>query len=290
MEEKYSIFVTQGGLGKQVASTAVAQAIKNNYPDRKLIVVSSYPEVYINNPYTYKVFRLGGAPYFYRDYIYEKDSIVFYGEPYNTTEHIYKRKHLVQSWCELHNLKYNNEKPQLYFNQAEKDLIYYKYISNKPICILQTNGGLYTLDKPYCWTRDIPFSQSQQIVNRLREHYAIYHVARPKCYNLEGVTLSLPEIPKRELLSLLLISHKRILIDSCLQHAAAALDLPSTVCWIGTSSKTFGYSIHKNIEPKIEKDMNHLSDSFLFDFDFNGNGVEYPYSTNELFDIDKIVA
>ena len=82
MPEQYSVFVAQGGLGKQIASTAVAEAIKNNYPTRQLIVVTSYPEVYINNPIIYKVFRIGGAPYFYKDDIEGKDTLVFNGDPY----------------------------------------------------------------------------------------------------------------------------------------------------------------------------------------------------------------
>ena len=39
----YSIFIVEGGLGKNVAATAVARCIKNNFPDRELIVVCSYP-------------------------------------------------------------------------------------------------------------------------------------------------------------------------------------------------------------------------------------------------------
>ena len=108
MEDKYCIFVTQGGLGKQIASTAVAHAIKNNYPDRKLIVVSSYPEVYINNPHIFKVFRLGAAPYFYKDFINDKDSLVFYGEPYYVADHIHKKKHLILNWCNLYKLGKNS--------------------------------------------------------------------------------------------------------------------------------------------------------------------------------------
>jgi hypothetical protein len=34
-----------------------------------------------------------------------------------------------------------------------------------------------------------------------------------------------------ELFGLVAASEKRFLIDSCLQHAAAALNLPSTVFW-----------------------------------------------------------
>jgi len=289
MQEKYSIFVTQGGMGKQIAATAVAHAIKNNHPDRKLIVVSSYPEVFINNPYVDRVYRLGSAPYFYKDYVYEKDSIIFNGEPYFSAEHIHKRKHLILNWCDLFKITHTNEKPELFFNQLEKDTAFKKYgNTDKPICILQTNGGPFGSDKPYSWTRDLPPSQCQEIVDKLKKTYQIYHVSRPNSYKLNDVTF-IPELPKREFLSILLVSRKRILIDSSLQHAAAALDLPSTVCWVGTSSKTFGYKMHRNITPVAQKNMDHLTDAFLFDYDFNGHEVEYPYSTNQLFDVNDII-
>jgi hypothetical protein len=48
-------------------------------------------------------------------------------------------------------------------------------------------------------------------------------------------------------------SKKRILIDSCLQHAAAALKQQSTVLWVGTSPTVFGYNIHKNVIAKLPK-------------------------------------
>ena len=288
-ENKYCIFVTQGGLGKQIASTSVAQCIKNNYPDRKLIVVTSYPEVYRNNPYVDRVYRLGSAPYFYKDYIKDKDSIIFNGEPYGNTEHIHQRRHLVLNWCDMFKIKYNNEKPRLYFNQLEKDTAVMKYgRKGKPICLLQTNGGPFGAEVPYSWTRDLPPSQTQEIVEKLKDRYFIYHVSRPNSYKLENVTF-VPEVTKRELLSMLLVTDKRILIDSCLQHAAAALELPSTVCWVGTSSKVFGYKIHRNISTKAEKDLDHCTDSFLYDYDFNGISVEYPFSTNQLFDINEVV-
>ena len=85
------------------------------------------------------------------------------------------------------------------------------------------------------------------------------------------------------------IRDKRVLIDSCLQHAAAALKLPSTVLWNVTSKTTFGYDLHTNIET-IKPQNFKLPNSYLFDFDFNGNEAEYPFDENEdLFDIDKIV-
>ena len=45
------IFQIDGGRGKCIAATAVCKAIKAQYPDSELIVVSGYPEVFLCNDY-----------------------------------------------------------------------------------------------------------------------------------------------------------------------------------------------------------------------------------------------
>ena len=91
-----------------------------------------------------------------------------------------------------------------------------------------------------------------------------------------------------ELLSILLTSDKRLLIDSSLQHAAAALRLPSTVLWLGTSPKLFGYDIHDNIVADIPKNQK-LPDSYLFDYDFEGQLHDYPFDDETIFDLDEVI-
>jgi hypothetical protein len=89
----------------------------------------------------------------------------------------------------------------------------------------------------------------------------------------------------------LLRSQKRLLIDSCLQHAAAAFDLPSTVCWVGTSPEVFGYNIHKNISPNKDKIIDnggHMIDSLFFDYDFNGPEHEYPFDNLDIFNLQEV--
>ena len=93
-----------------------------------------------------------------------------------------------------------------------------------------------------------------------------------------------------ELMGLLKIAKKRVLIDSSMQHGAAALGLPSTVLWNATSPVIFGHSMHDNIEAK-EKPKVNLPGSYLFDYDFDGNILEYPYDDDDekdLFDMDRI--
>ena len=71
---KYVVWHIEGGLGKNVAATALVAAVKQKYKDRKLILVVSYPEVFLNHPDIHRVYRGGMVSYFYDDYIKDKDT------------------------------------------------------------------------------------------------------------------------------------------------------------------------------------------------------------------------
>jgi hypothetical protein len=289
MEKKYSIFHIEGGLGKHVLATAVARCIKNNHPDRELIVVCAYPEVYLNLDFVSRVYRLGNTPYFYDDYINEKDSLIFKHEPYFTEDHIHKRLPLIQNWCKLFNLEYNGENPTLNFNLRQQQVGVNKWQRQKPIMVIQTNGGpLNDQPYPYSWTRDIPMDVAQQVVNSFKDYYHIIQICRNEANALQGVEVVKDQMSNMELFSLLLLSQKRLLIDSCLQHAAAALGLQSTVLWVGTSPKVFGYNMHHNIVAQLPNTVK-LPDSYLFDYNFNGMVHECPLFDTNIFDINEII-
>ena len=288
--DKFAIFHIEGGLGKHVASTAVAECIKNNYPDRKLIVVCAYVEAFLNLKFIDRVYRIGITPYFYNDYIDGKDSLIFKHEPYFTTEHIHKKLPLIENWCKLYNLNYSGEIPSLIFNSKQKQLGINKWTREKPIMVIQTNGGPL-VNQPYInsWTRDIPVYLSEILVNHYRNDYHIIQICRSGSVAMQGVEVVSDSMPNMELFSLLLVSQKRVLIDSCLQHAAAALGLSSVVLWIGTSPKVFGYNIHTNIVADLPKDIVKLPDSYLFDYSFEGLLHEYPSLESEIFDPNLII-
>ena len=291
---KYSIFHVQGGIGKHVAATAVAKVIKNTHPDRKLIVVCAYPDIFINLSYVDRVYTIGNTQYFYQEYIQDKDSLIFHHEPYYTTNHIHKRKKLIDNWCEMYGLTYNGETPEIKFNKLQYDVSKNYWSRKKPIMIIHTNGGVMSNDaKPYAWTRDMPTNIAQELIDHYKNDYHIYQITKVNSPKLEGAEHIFATAEKSlsliEFFSLLLHSKKRILIDSSVQHAAAALKLKSTVLWNGTSPKVFGYDLHDNITTEIPYDFK-LPGSYLFDFDFNGNEIEYPFTEDvKLFDINKII-
>jgi len=289
--EKYFIWHIQGGLGKNIAGTALIKDIKAKYPDRKLIMVTSWPEVFLNNPDVDRIFQLGQSPYFYEDYIEGKDVIISKHEPYNQSDHITKKKHLVHNWCDLMDIEYKKQLPVILPNYPQGMLLGL-WERPKPIMVIQTGGGPMEGQRySYSWTRDMPLEVAQEIVKKYYQQYHIIQVTRPDGYPLDNVERLDQKMSNMELFSLLVKAEKLVLIDSCLQHAAAALNKKSTVLWVGTSPKVFGYKMHTNLEANLPKRANQLIGSYTFDFQFENNIHECPYmDVKQIFDVNTILS
>lgn len=288
-QEKYLVWHIQGGLGKNIAATALCQDLKEVYPDRKIILVVSYPEVFLNNPYVDRVYSLNNTPYFYDNYIRNKDVIIFRHEPYHQTGHITKTKHLIENWCDLLEIQYTGQTPKVYVNMVQKMTIG-TWKRDKPTIVLQTNGGPLNNQKyGYNWCRDIPYELALQIFEIYSSKYHIFQVTRPDSQKIPGAEIVDQPLNNMELFAMLIEAEKRILIDSCLQHAAAAFGLPSTVLWVGTSPSIFGYDIHNNIIANPPKGGTKAVDSYLYDYSFDGILHECPYIDHrEMFNIDEL--
>jgi hypothetical protein len=289
--EKYFIWHIQGGLGKNIAGTALIKDIKAKYPDRKLIMVTSWPEVFLNNSDVDRIFQLGQSPYFYEDYIEGKDVIISKHEPYNQSDHITKKKHLVHNWCDLMDIEYKKQLPVILPNYPQGMLLGL-WERPKPIMVIQTGGGPMEGQRySYSWTRDMPLEVAQEIVKKYYQQYHIIQVTRPDGYPLDNVERLDQKMSNMELFSLLVKAEKLVLIDSCLQHAAAALNKKSTVLWVGTSPKVFGYKMHTNLEANLPKRANQLIGSYTFDFQFENNIHECPYmDVKQIFDVNTILS
>ena len=293
MAKKYSLFHVQGGFGKHIAATAVAKCIKNNHPSRELILTAVYTEIYQNLPFVDRVYQLGNTSYYYQTYVEDMDSLIFANEPYFTTDHVNKKLPLIQTWSKMYGLKYKGEMPQITFNHLQKKIakdFWTSRANGKPIMVIQTNGGLLNEQRPYLWARDMPIALAQKLVDHYEKDYHIFQITKPAGEVLDGVEVIKDPMSNMELVSILLQSEKRIFIDSCMQHAAAALKMPSVVLWNGTSPKVFGWDMHTNIQARKPAKFK-LPNSVFFDFDFIGVEAEYPYvdEEEEIFDFDKII-
>jgi len=289
--DKYVVFSIEGGLGKCIMATAVVQAIAEQKADKKLIVVSGYPDVFINNPYVHRALAFGQTQYFYDTYIKNQDTEILVHNPYNEADHLYKRRYLVEIWCNIFGLNYDVKyKPQLFLTQREVDFFSKNYVnSNKPILAIQTNGGAENQQIKYSWARDIPTIVAEKVVQHFKEKYNIVHIRRQDQIALNDTIPLTTNF--RELVVFLSMTKKRLFMDSFAQHAASALQLSSTVLWVANSPIVFGYEQNENILANPFTKEPELRNAFLQEFNIGGDLVEFPYnSETEIFDVDKIIA
>lgn len=288
-QEKYLIFHIEGGLGKHIAATALLKDLATKYNERKIILVVGYPEIFLNNPHIYRVYTHGVTPYFYQDYIEGKDTIIFRHEPYFESSHVYKEKHLIENWCHLLNLKYTKQTPQIYVNYVQKKNTL-MWERDKPIMVIQTNGGPLSTTNSYSWTRDMPYELALSLFEIYSKDYHIIQVCHPNSLKIPNAEVVDYALSNFQLSALIVNSSKRVLIDSSLQHIAAAFNLPSVVLWVGTSPQVFGYDLHTNLLSRNPTNKPKLIDSYLFDYSFEGRQYECPYTAaEEMFHLENII-
>lgn len=282
------IFQIDGGIGKSIAGTAVCRAIKKQYPNDQLIVITGYPDVFLCNPNVDKVFNFNNLNYFYTDYIEGKHVKMCVHNPYLHTDFINLNGHLIKIWCEMFEIEYNGEMPELFINNREFNFFGNKFASQKPIFLIQSHGGGGNQPNKYSWARDLPLGLVQGIVNTFANDFNVLHMRRDDQLPLQNTTPVQAEF--RALATLIALSQKRLFIDSFAQHAAAALGLHSVVCWIGNTPSQFGYDVHTNIvanPPTIRPELRH---SVFSKYNISGVPTEFPYRhEEEIFDFNEII-
>lgn len=281
------IFQINGGIGKVIASTAICASIKSKYPNDKLIVVSGYPEVFLGNPYVERAYAFGQQAYFYQEYIENQEVLILAHDPYLEAKHIKNEEHLIETWCKLFDLRITKTTGELFLTHREIDFFSKKFVSDKPIFLMQTNGGGESEQK-YSWARDIPSYVVENIIYKFKDEYNIVHIRRDDQPQYDG-TFGVSDT-FRALLVLIQMSDKRLLMDSFGQHAAAALNKPSTVLWICNSPKVFGYDIHTNIQANAETATPELRNSYLNKYNISGDPIEFPYEKEtDIFNVEQII-
>lgn len=301
---KNIIFVAEGGIGRAIASTAIVAKIKQAHPDKRIIVVTGYPDIFLYNPHVFKVFNFGNPLYFYDDYV-TKESYLMHVEPYRHHGYLHGERHLIDVWCEMLGLDPTDAKPELYFLKKEEEagkLYVDKLTENgkKKFVLFQWVGGIIPKEKNAptvldslgrMHKRSLPQNVAQKIVNKLVTRKLavgiVQHENFPDLDEAERVCY-----PIRNVLVLLKYSQGFIGIDSFIQHAARAMNVPGVVCWGGTNPSRLGYPMHKNLNKTACSSPNcHRPNSYIFDANPSGFIWNCPFDEVCMnYDADEIIA
>jgi hypothetical protein len=213
-------------------------------------------------------------------------------DPFLHNEFITETNHLIPIWCKSNDIKYNGEKPEIFLTDNEKD-----YYSNffmfdkleKPILAMQVSGGNLApnIQPGYNWARDLPQETVVKIIEEYRDYYTIINIKREDQQGYNDTIECNSNI--RSIAYLLLNSEKRLFIDSFAQHMAAALNLPSTVCWVTTNPIVFGYDIHDNVFANPHN-VDFVTETPTYSrYELNESIVDLPWEkTEDIFDVNKI--
>ena len=300
---KNILFVSEGGLGRVIASTAVVAKIKQKYPEKNIIVITGYPDIFLYNPHVFKVFHFEKPTYFYDDFV-TPESFLMHVEPYRWHDYLHTDKHLISAWCEMLGLDPTDAKPELYFLKKEDEAgkIYIEKLTGngkKKFILFQWIGGIVPKNKndgeymdaiSRMHKRALSKSVAQKLVNKLVSRgYVVgctQHENHPDLQDVERVFF-----PIRNVLVLLKYSAGFIGIDSFLQHTAAAMNVPGVVVWGGTSPKRLGYDFHCNLTKSVcPTPFCHRPNSYIFDANPSGFIWNCPHDEKCMdYDADEII-
>lgn len=288
--EKILFRVGNGGFGKNIVATAVARAIKEQFPKCKLYVQAGYTECFKGLPFVDRFYPQQPAPYF-RDLV--EDCEVLEAEPY--LDHAFRKgkEHLIDVWCRRIGVKPPQEKRgTIILDDSEKaaaEGIFKPIGLDRPVVAFQPFGGTSFHDPnkaldPFLkfQARHMTTEQAQSIVDKLVQGgVAVLQISLPTEPKLKNV-LNLGEqvTPPRILFAILDRCNALITIDSFAVHAWAALGKKEAVCLWGYSSPTqYGYAGQNNLTVSGACDTPHCNrpETHLSDVDGSGQPWKCPH-------------
>jgi hypothetical protein len=287
---KYIIFNSIGSLEKDLIGTAVVHSIKQQYKNHSIIVVSNNPDVWLHNPSVYRVYRVGNLPYFYDDYVKDRESVIFWQDPYATDDYLQRRKHIIEIWCELCGVQYRKTKPQLFFTQREQEVTK-KMLGldkpSRPIFVIQTHTE-NAPEIPYFWTRDIPTKIAREVVSEMMARgYYVLHLRFGKEAVLPG-TESL-NLSIRQMFCAINFADARLLINSFAPHVSAALGKRSVVFWVAQNPVIAGYPINRNLVPDSDSKLGQYVSEFNENFASDEDRMQAPLAVEDYYSSSEIV-
>jgi len=242
-----------GGLGKVIMSTAVIRSYKQKYPNAKIVVVSGYPEVYVNNPDVYRFYSFN-TPYLWQDYYGKSDWKVYAQDPYFNESWIKDEEiHLIDVWCKELGIPSTQKTPLLFFSGPELDELNSMITVNLPLMVVQSTGG--SNPKARSWTRNIPQNELEEYLKRYQESHFIVHLALPETPVLQNIHQRIDSLDRRKAMCLVYFAHAVVGIDSFALHTRAANPEKGMSVFFFPLTKSvsrLGYSGIKMITPVTE--------------------------------------
>ena len=262
---EYLICNISGGLGKNVCASVAVRCLKKQYPDKKIVVISGWPEVFNNNPNVHATFRPNEEKYAYSNYVV-KGSIIN-GEPYQLDNYRFNDMHLTEAYCEAWGVEFDgNYKPDIYLDE-EARVVGAKVVSTlknqmnaKKLIVVQPRGAQQIEQQSQALLptgRENPelFQMALQSLSQKYKDvmFMLMKTSQQPVLDSPNVAYINNDYHYRVWMSIIAHSDGVLGIDSCAHHIGAAFDKPAVVVWGRTSHKNLGYKGQMNVVGNCEE-------------------------------------
>ena len=279
-------YVVEGGVGKCVAFTSLIPKLRKK---SEIQIYTPYIDCFAGNPDVKMAFE-STLPL--QDPRIMASDNIYYSEPYKSNFQ-FGKQHLIESYCELHNVDFDKSmKPKIYTDR-HKDSVKEWLDKNeiKKYILIQLSGGQskwnyadgsqYQNINP---NRNYQPFLAQQLVNMLLEEYkdtTIINCVLPNEPHYQGTIRC--DLHWSQIHEMLKGSEGFVCIDSCLNHFSASAEKHGVVIWGSTRWTQFGYSHNKNLQFHMTDKWNE--EKFI-DNDPRNNMVEPKLIIDEFKKLD----
>ena len=250
-------YVVEGGVGKCVAFTSLIPKLRKK---SEVQIYTPYIDCFAGNPDVKMAFE-STLPL--QDPRIMASDNIYYSEPYKSNFQ-FGKQHLIESYCELHNVEFDKSmKPKIYTDQ-HKDSVKEWLNKNeiKKYILIQFSGG----QPKWNYADNVQYQNinpnrnyqpflAQQVVNMLLEEYkdtTIINCVLPNEPHYQGTIRC--DLHWSQIHEMLKGSEGFVSIDSCLNHFSASAEKHGVVIWGSTRWTQFGYSHNKNLQFHMKDD------------------------------------
>jgi len=279
-------YVVEGGVGKCVAFTSLIPKLRKK---SEVQIYTPYIDCFAGNPDVKMAFE-STLPL--QDPRIMASDNIYYSEPYKSNFQ-FGKQHLIESYCELHNVEFDKlMKPKIYTDR-HKDSVKEWLDKNeiKKYILIQFSGG----QPKWNYGENVQYQNinpnrnyqpflAQQLVNMLLEEYkdtTIINCVLPNEPHYQGTIRC--DLHWSQIHEMLKGSEGFISIDSCLNHFSASAEKHGVVIWGSTRWTQFGYSHNKNLQFHMD---NKWEEEKFIDNDPRNNMVEPKLIIDEFKKLD----
>ena len=279
-------YIVEGGVGKCVAFTSLIPKLRKK---SEIQIYTPYIDCFAGNP-DIKLALEQTLPL--QDQRIMASDNIYYSEPYKSNFQ-FGKQHLIESYCELHNVEFDKSmKPKIYTDR-HKDSVKEWLDKNeiKKYILIQFSGG----QPKWNYADNVQYQNinpnrnyqpflAQQVVNMLREEYkdtTIINCVLPNEPHYQGTIRC--DLHWSQIHEMLKGSEGFVCIDSCLNHFSASAEKHGVVIWGSTRWTQFGYSHNKNLQFHM---TNKWEEEKFIDNDPRNNMVEPKLIIDEFKKLD----